>query len=491
MNETTILLVIAFYFGILLIISHFIGKKNSGNSAFFLGNRKSPWLVVAFGAIGSSLSGVSFVSVPGMVRSFDMTYMQMVFGFLLGYAVITFVLLPLYYKLQLVSIYTYLEQRIGRRAYKTGASFFLLSRTVGAATRMYVAILVLQTYIFDKWHIPFELTTIVFLLLIWLYTHRGGVMTIVWTDLLQTFFLLAALCIIIFQVAKGMNLDFGQALASIKESPHSRIFVFDDWHSRQNFFKQLLSGMFITIAMTGVDQEMMQKNLSCRSLKESQKNVFTSSLFFIPVNFLFLGLGILLLNYAGMFGITLPESNDSILPLMVSNGYFGNLAVLFFAIGIIAVTFASVDSAITGLTTSIYIDILEIDKLPEKQNKKVRDRIHLGISVVFIFIILILKEMNSNSLIDTFYTIISYTYGPLLGLFGFGILFKKRQTNDKAVPWICVAAPVFCFALSKMLNTIAAYQFGYEILILNSLLVMAGLFFFKKKDNFCHSKTNT
>ena len=306
MNGTLILLVILAYFGTLLLISYLIGKKHSENDAFFLGNRKSPWYIVAFGMLGSSLSGVTFVSVPGMVRNFDMTYMQMALGFLLGYAVIAFVLLPLYYRMNVTSIYTYLENRIGKRAYKTGAGFFLLSRTIGAAARLYVAVLILQTYIFDAWNVPFTLTAAGFLLMIWLYTHKSGVRAIVWTDVLQTFFLLAALIIIIWQVAKGLHLDFSGIVSTVTESSHFRIFVFDDWHSRQNFFKQFISGCFVTIAMTGIDQEMMQKNLSCKNLKEAQKNVCTYSLFFIPINFLFLSLGILLLHYATIHNITLP-----------------------------------------------------------------------------------------------------------------------------------------------------------------------------------------
>jgi Na+/proline symporter len=477
MNGIYILLIILCYFGALFFISHRIGKKHSENAAFFLGNRKSPWYIVAFGMIGSSLSGVTFVSVPGMVRNFDMTYMQMVLGFLLGYVVIAFVLLPLYYKLNVTSIYTYLDNRIGKRAYKTGAGFFLLSRTIGAAARLYVAVLILQTYVFDAWNVPFTVTAAGFLLMIWLYTHKSGVRAIIWTDLLQTFFLIMALIIIIWQVAKGLHLDFSGMITSVKESSHSRIFVFDDWHSRKNFFKQFLSGCFVTIAMTGIDQEMMQKNLSCKNLKEAQKNVCTYSLFFLPVNFLFLCLGILLLNYASINGITLPALGDDILPGLVSSGAFGIPAVLFFTIGIIAVTFASADSALTGLTTSICVDVLNISRYKEQKARKVRLSVHLGISLAFIAIMLIFKAINNTSVIDAIYMIASYTYGPLLGLFAFGILFK-RQTNDKAVPYICVLSPIFCFASNEILKTTVNYQFGYELLIVNALLVVIGLLLF-------------
>ncbi|MDR1683515.1 MAG: sodium:solute symporter [Candidatus Symbiothrix sp.] len=481
MNGTFIFCILLLYFGALFLISHIIGKKHSGNAAFFLGNRKSPWYIVAFGMIGSSLSGVTFVSVPGMVQKFDMTYMQMVFGFLLGYVVIAFILLPLYYKLNVTSIYTYLEKRIGRNAYKTGAGFFLLSRTIGAAARLYVAVLILQTYVFDAWNIPFPLTAAVFLLMIWLYTHKSGVRAIVWTDLLQTFFLLSALVIIIWQVAKGLNLDFRGLITSIKENPHARIFVFDDWQSKQNFFKQFISGCFVTIAMTGIDQEMMQKNLSCKNLREAQKNVCTYSLFFIPVNFLFLCLGILLMNYAAIHSISLPALADDMVPNLVTGGYFGLPALVFFTIGIIAVTFASADSALTGLTTSVCVDVLDISHYSEKQAKKIRLGVHLGISLAFIAIMLIFKAINNTSVIDAIYMIASYTYGPLLGLFAFGILFK-RETNDKAVPWICILSPIVCFSTNEILKQTIGYQFGYELLIVNALLVVLGLWCNGKND---------
>ncbi|MDR1120015.1 MAG: sodium:solute symporter, partial [Dysgonamonadaceae bacterium] len=380
MNSTTILLIIGFYFSVLLLISHLISKKHSENDAFFMGNKKSPWYLVAFGMIGSSLSGVTFVSVPGMVRGIDLTYMQMVLGFLLGYAVIAFVLLPLYYRLNLTSIYTYLHKRIGKRAYKTGASFFLLARTIGAAARLYIAILILQTYVFNQWNIPFGLTACIFLLMIWLYTFRSGVKTIVWTDTLQTLCLLTALALIIGQVAVKMHLDFSGIVTVVRESSHNRVFVFDDWHSKQHFVKQFISGIFVTIAMTGIDQEMMQKNLSCKNLKDAQKNMCWYGLSFVPVNFLFLCLGVLLLSFAASHQIELPALSDDILPMLVSNGYLGNTALIFFIIGIIAVTFSSADSALTGLTTSFCVDILNISKYPEAKAKQIRIGVHLLIS---------------------------------------------------------------------------------------------------------------
>jgi len=479
MSGFFILLLILSYFGILYLISYFIGKKHSGNAAFFLGNRKSPWFIVAIGMIGSSMSGITFVSVPGMVGKFDMTYMQMVFGFLLGYAVIAFVLLPIYYRWNVVSIYSYLDSRIGKNAYKTGAGFFIVSRIAGAAVRLYIAVLILQTYIFDAWKVPFAVTAAGFLLMMWLYTHKSGVRTIVWTDLLQTFILLTALIIIIWQVAKGLNFDLSNIAATVRASAHSKIFVFNDWFSRQNFFKQFISGAFITIAMTGVDQEMMQKNLSCKNLREAQKNVCTSGLFFIPVNFLFLCLGILLLNYASVHQIILPASGDDVLPTLVSQGYLGMTAVVFFVIGIIAVTFASADSALTGLTTSVCVDFMNISIYDEKKARKVRLSVHFLISLLFIGIIMLFKAINNTSVIDALYTIVSYTYGPLLGLFAFGILFKRR-TNDRIVPYICILSPLLCFIISLILKRLFIYQMGYELLIINALFVVVGLAVFKK-----------
>ena len=480
MNGFFILSLILFYFGILYLISYGTGKKHSGNAAFFLGNRKSPWFIVAIGMIGSSMSGVTFVSVPGMVGKFDMTYMQMVLGFLLGYAVIAFVLLPVYYRWNVISIYTYLDERIGKNACKTGAGFFILSRMISAAVRLYIAVFILQTYIFDAWNVPFAATAAGFLLMIWLYTRKSGVRTIIWTDLLQTLILLIALIIIIWQVANELNFDFSNIVTTIKTSAHSRIFVFDDWFSRQNFFKQFISGAFVTIAMTGVDQEMMQKNLSCRNLREAQKNVCTSGLFFIPVNFLFLCLGILLLNYASVHQIALPASGDDILPALVSQGHLGLSAVVFFVIGIIAVTFAGADSALTGLTTSVCVDFINILQYDEKKARKVRLIVHSLISLLFIGIIMLFKAINNTSVIDALYIIVSYTYGPLLGLFAFGILFKRR-TNDRAVPFLCILSPVLCFIISTILKIQFNYQLGYELLIINALIVVAGLAVFKER----------
>ena len=413
MNSYMILFIIAAYFAVLLLIAWITGRNNS-NEAFFLGNRKSPWYIVSIGMVGTSLSGVTFVSVPGMVRAIDMTYMQTVLGFFVGYIIIAKVLLPLYYKLQLTSIYSYLDDRIGRRGYKTGASFFLLSKIVGAAARLYLVVLILQTYVFNAWNIPFAVTAILSILLVWLYTFRSGIKTIIWTDTLQALCLVAMLIVIIWQVKDKMGLDFRGMAQTLVESPHFRIFEFGDWHSTQNFFKQFFSGIFITIVMTGLDQDMMQKNLSCKSLKDAQKNMYTYGFAFTPVNFLFLALGVLLLTLAAQRSIQLPTLNDDILPMFCTSGILGGSILIFFTIGIIAAAFSSADSALTALTTSFCVDILGVQREEAKRAKRTRLKVHVMISVLFVLIILAFKAVNNRSVIDAIYMIASYTYGPLL-----------------------------------------------------------------------------
>ena len=473
MNSYIILLIIAAYFSLLLLIAWITGRNNS-NEAFFLGNRKSPWYIVSIGMVGASLSGVTFVSVPGMVRSIDMTYMQTVFGFFFGYIVIAHILLPLYYKLRLTSIYTYLGDRIGNRGYKTGASFFLLSKIVGAAARLYLVVLILQTYVFSTWHIPFAVTTIMSILMVWLYTFRSGIKTIIWTDTLQALCLVAMLVVIIIQVQEKMDLDFGGMMQTLVESPHFRLFEFGDWHSTQNFFKQFISGIFITIVMTGLDQDMMQKNLSCKSLRDAQKNMYTYGFAFTPVNFLFLSLGVLLLTMAQRQNIQLPVLSDDILPMFCTSGILGNSILIFFTIGIIAAAFSSADSALTALTTSFCIDILGIEKAEAKTAKRTRLKVHVIISALFVLIILAFKAVNNRSVIDAIYMIASYTYGPLLGLFMFG-LFTKRKPRDKYVPYVCIASPLICFTTDYLVKQYAGYTFGYEMLMLNGLITFGGL----------------
>lgn len=474
MNSYIILSIIAIYFGILLLIAWITGRKSSSNDAFFLGNRKSPWYIVSIGMIGTSLSGVTFVSVPGMVRSIDMTYMQTVLGFFFGYILIAKVLLPLYYKLELTSIYSYLGDRIGRRSYKTGASFFLLSKIVGAAARLYLVVLILQHYVFSTWNIPFWVTVVISIFLVWLYTYRSGIKTIIWTDTLQALCLIAMLIVIIWKVKDSMELDMGGMIQTLTDSPHFRIFEFNDWHSTQHFVKQFFSGIFITIVMTGLDQDMMQKNLSCKSLKDAQKNMYTYGFAFTPVNFLFLALGVLLLSLAAQKNIELPALNDDILPMFCTSGILGHSILIFFTIGIIAAAFSSADSALTALTTSFCIDILGVEKEEAQKAKRTRLMTHFLISILFVIIILIFKTVNSRSVIDAIYMIASYTYGPLLGLFVFG-LFTKKHPRDKYVPYICILSPLICFATDYLVKQHTGYAFGYEMLMVNGAITFFGL----------------
>ncbi|HHT22972.1 MAG TPA: sodium:solute symporter [Bacteroidales bacterium] len=475
MQSYSVLIIIAVYFAVLLLISHLVSRKSSGNDAFFRANRQSPWWVVAIGMIGTSISGVTFVSVPGMVREVSFGYMQMVLGFFFGYVVIAKVLLPLYYKLNLTTIYTYLEQRFGKRTYKTGASFFLLGKTIGASARLYIVAIILQQTVFNAWNVPFWVTVCCTVLLIWLYTHRSGIKTVIWTDTIQTLIMISALVLIIFQVMKQINLPTKEIFAALRNSSTTDIFVFDDWQSRQFFWKQFLSGVFIPIVMTGLDQDMMQKNLTIRTLKDAQKNMYWYGIMFVLINFLFLTLGAMLLMLATQNGIVLPQTSDEILPLFATQ-YLGNTVYVLFIIGIIAAAFSSADSALAALTTSFSVDILGVEKLNnEEKAVKLRRKIHILISLSFIVIILIFKAINDKSVIDAIYTIVSYTYGPLLGLYAFG-LFTKRQANDKMVPYIAVFSPIFCYTLNLISKNYWGYAFGYELLMLNGLITFALLF---------------
>ena len=424
--------------------------------------------------VGASLSGVTFVSVPGLVRQIDMTYMQMVFGFFFGYIVVAQILLPLYYRLNLISIYSFLEKRIGWYGYKTGASFFIISKLVGAASRLYLVVWILQSYVFDQWQIPFAMTVIISVLFVWLYTFRSGIKTIIWTDTLQTFCLIGTLIAILWQVKNYMGLDISGMLQTVLQNPHFRIFEWHDWSSKQHFVKQFFNGVFITIVMTGLDQDMMQKNLSCRNLKDAQKNMYWYGLAFTPINFLFLCLGILLIVLASQLQIELPVMGDDILPMFCSSGLLGQSVLVFFTIGIIAAAFSSADSALTALTTSFCMDILPATKDHTGVSKKTRMIVHALMTVLFVITILIFRAINDRSMIDAIYTIASYTYGPLLGLFSFG-LFTKRLTKDKFVPLICIASPVVCYLVSHVVYMLTGYLFGYEILILNGMITFAGL----------------
>ena len=364
--------------------------------------------------------------------------------------------------------------RIGLRSYKTGASFFLLSKIVGAAARLYLVVLILQHYVFSTWNIPFWVTVVISIFLVWLYTYRSGIKTIIWTDTLQALCLVAMLVVIIWKVKDSMELDMGGMIQTLADSPHFRIFEFDDWHSTQHFVKQFFSGIFITIVMTGLDQDMMQKNLSCKSLKDAQKNMYTYGFAFTPVNFLFLSLGVLLLSLAAQKNIALPALNDDILPMFCTSGILGHSILIFFTIGIIAAAFSSADSALTALTTSFCVDILGVEKEEARKAKRTRLMTHFLISILFAIIILIFKAVNSRSVIDAIYMIASYTYGPLLGLFVFG-LFTKKHPRDKYVPYICILSPLICFATDYLVKQYTGYAFGYEMLMVNGAITFFGL----------------
>lgn len=475
-----ILVTILCYFAVLLLIARITGRKGGSNAAFFKGENQSPWYIVSFGMIGASISGVTFVSVPGMVCGMDMTYMQTVLGFFFGYMAVAHILLPLYYKLNLTSIYGYLGTRIGVRAYRTGSFFFLLSRMLGTAAKLYLVCLILHTYVFQEMHVPFWLIAVGSVALVWIYTHKSGIKTIVWTDTLQTFCLIAALIFIIYFTIQRLDLNFSGIVQTIQNSEHSRIFVFDDWISRQNFFKQFFSGIFIVIVMTGLDQDMMQKNLSCRNLREAQKNMYCYGFSFIPLNFLFLCLGILLIALAGQMQLELPAMNDDILPMFAAQGYLGQSVLVLFTIGIIAAAFSNSDSALTAMTTSVCVDLLNTEKDTEETARRKRGKVHLSLSVLLAFFICLVEILNNKSVIDAIYIIASYTYGPLLGMFAFG-LFTRRQTNDRWVPLIAIFSPLLCYLADWWIGKETGYKFGYELLMLNGTLTFAGLICMSKK----------
>lgn len=482
MTPSFILIVFLIYTALLFFITYLTARKAT-NRAFFLGNKQSPWMVVAYGMIGASLSGVTFMSVPGWVGDTQFSYMMVVFGYLFGYFIIATVLMPLYYKLNLTSIYSYLEGRFGFWSYKTGAFFFLLSRTIGASFRMFLVVNVLQVFIFDAWGVPFTVTTLIFIVLILLYTFKGGIKTIIWTDTVQTTFMLTALVVTIILITKDLGLDFRQMLSSVWESEHSKM-IFGDWHDKRFYLKQIFSGAFIAIVMTGLDQEMMQKNLSCRTLKDAQKNMFSFSIVLVLVNFLFLFLGAALYLFVSRDGISLPERSDDLFPMIAIN-YLGPVAGLVFIIGLISAAYPSADGALTSLTTSFSIDFLGLNKndhLSEKQKEKTRYIVHLSFALLLLAVIVIFRAINDRAVVDKLFTIAGYTYGPLLGLYAFG-LFTKWKVRDKWVPAVAVISPVLCYILSiydqMLLNN---YNFGFELLIINGIFTFIGLVFIRKKS---------
>ncbi len=473
MSSTTILTVILIYFSLLFIISYITGKNDS-NSTFFLGDRNSPWYIVAYGMIGTTLSGITFISVPGWVGNSQFSYMEMVFGFFFGYFIISRVLLPLYYKLELTSIYTYLKDRFGNSSYKTGSAFFLLSRTIGASFRLYLIASVLQFAVFDSLEIPFYVTVIITIALIWLYTYRGGIRTIIWTDTLQTTFMLGTVFVIIYTVTSKMNLDFISTINLIKESEYSKIFFFEDWRDSKYFFKQFLSGVFMAIVMTGLDQDQMQKNLSCRNLKDAQKNMMVFSSILIFVDLLFLSLGALLYIYSNKFGIIIPSDADMLFPNIAINSGLPSYVGILFIIGIIAAAYSSADSALTSLTTSFCVDILEFEKQDPEQQVKTRKYSHMLLSFVLLGVILLFRVINDQSVIKSLFTVAGYTYGPLLGMFSFG-LFTKWSIKDKLVPLIAIISPIICYIIKQYI------PFGFELLIINGIITFIGLYIIRVK----------
>lgn len=478
-------LILFSFLGYTLVLFYitWITSRRANSEGFYRGNKSSPWFVIAYGMIGASLSGVTFMSVPGWVKDTQFTYLAIVFGYFFGYLVIANVLMPMYYKLNLTSIYTYLEKRFGFWAYKTGSVLFIISRVIGASFRMFLVVNVLQIFVFDSWNIPFGFTVSLFIFLIILYTFKGGIKTIIWTDTIQTTFMLGALILTIVVIVKKLDFGFIDIFKQVLNEDYSRVIV-TDWQSKQNFLKQFFSGMFITIVMTGLDQEMMQKNLSCRNLSDAKKNMLTFSIILIFVNLLFLFLGAILLIYSKYTGVQMPERTDDLFAI-ISINHLGAFAGLVFVIGLISAAYPSADGALTSLTTSFCIDILGLEKksnLSEIQKRNIRYLAHISFAFLLLGVIIFFRSINNKAVIDQLFRVAGFTYGPLLGLYTFG-LFSKFMVNDKLVPVIAVLSPIVCFfadKYSKMLFN--GYQFGFELLILNGLITFIGLFLIRKNN---------
>ncbi len=482
-----ILLLIAGYFGILLIISYFTGKDDS-NDVFFKASKQSPWYLVAFGMIGASLSGVTFISVPGWVEGAKFGYFQVVLGYLVGYFVVAFVLLPIYYKQNVTSIYQYLETRFGTVSYKTGAFFFFVSRVLGAAFRLFLVAIVLQQFVFNSFGIPFEITVVISIVLIWIYTYRGGIKTIVWTDTLQTLFMVSAVCLSIYFITKELNWSFSEFLHSEELKQYNKTFFTENFFKKNHFLKSFFGGMFITICMTGLDQDMMQKNLTCKNLKEAQKNMVSFSIVLTIVTFLFLLLGALLYIYADAKNIAMPlldgtPKTDLLFPEIALNSGLGVVLGITFLLGLIAAAYSSADSALTSLTTSFCVDFLNISKRPEKDQKKIRKRVHVGMSALLVVVIIAFKYILTSNVIDSLLTVAGYTYGPLLGLFAFGI-FTKFKVWDKYVWVVCLISVIIITIVGNIPSeSLGGYQIGYELLPINGLLTFLGLILIRSKKH--------
>ncbi|MDI9882502.1 sodium:solute symporter [Flectobacillus longus] len=473
--------ILAVYFLLLIVVAHFTSKGADTNT-FFTANKQSPWWLVAFGMIGTSISGVTFISVPGDVGKVSLSYYQIILGNLVGYFVIATVLLPLYYKLNLISIYTYLEKRFGFWSYKTGSAFFLLARTLGSAARLFLAVQVLQLAIFDNWHVPFAVSALVTIALIWVYTYKGGVKTIIVTDTLQTFFLLTALALTIILINDKLGLNFSEMVSTIQESKYSKMFFFDDFSYKHHFVKDFISGAFIAIVMTGLDQDLMQKNLTCKNIGEAQKNMFWFCCTFAVVTLMFIALGALLYIYADKIGFAIPAKTDQLYPMLALGGHFGTVAAITFLLGITAATYASSDSALTALTTAFCIDFMHIEKYEESKRTKIKHYVHIGFSALFFVVIMIFYAFSEQSIVSAVFNIAGYTYGPLLGLFSFG-LFTKTPVKDKFVPYLCVASPILTYIIdSNSQAWLNGYQFGFEKLLVNGAITFIGLWLLRKPE---------
>lgn len=484
---STIILTCFVVYTMLLFLITWLTSRKASNDTYFRGNRKSPWYVVAYGMIGASLSGVTFMSVPGGVYSGQFTYLPLVLGYILGYLVIAYVLLPLYYKLNLTSIYSYLGQRIGNVSERTGSLFFIISRLLGSALRMYLVVFVLYEFMFKTWGVPFWIPALVFIIIILMYTFRGGIKTVIWTDTLQTTFLLLAAVVTLVFILRDLDISFVGLVSQLADSGSTRVFD-TDWHSNKFYLKQILSGAFITITMTGLDQDMMQKNLTCKTLKDAQKNMITFSLSLVVVNVLFLFLGGALVYYAQQTGFALPVNeagvvvNDKIFPSVAFS--LSTFTGVVFVIGLVAAGYSSADGTLTALTTTFYYDFIHLDKsqrYTEQQKVRFRKMIHISFAVLYLLIIIAFKPFHNQSLIDTIFDVAGYTYGPLLGLYAFG-LFTNYRVKDKYVPVVAILSPVICYILK--LNSqewLWGYQFGFEIILLNGLLTCLGLFIIRKR----------
>lgn len=486
MSPVLLAVIITCYFLLVFGISYFTGKDDS-NTTFFTANKRSPWYVVAFGMIGASLSGVTFISVPGWVQSTQFSYMQVVFGYLLGYLVIAYLLIPLYYRLNITSIYEYLLQRFGKTSHRTGSFFFLISRILIASFRLFLVASVLQYFILDAWHIPFEFTVVLSVLIIWSYTFKSGIKTIVWTDIMQTFFMLIAVIAAIFILLNKLDFSFAEIIQSSTYKNYSKIIFSGDFNDKKHWLKSILGGMFIAIAMTGLDQDNMQKNLTCKNIKESQKNVVSLGFILIFVNFVFLFLGVLLFAYADKFRISIPMvkgeiKTDLLFPEIALNQDLGLGLGIIFILGLIAAAYSSADSALTSLTTSFSIDFLGIEKKEVSKQKNIRKRVHVAFSLILILVIISFQHLIKGNVINSLLQVSSFTYGPLLGIFSFGI-FTNYQIKDPFVWVVAILSIVFTYLLNQnSAHWFNGFVFGYEILIINGLFTFIGLFIIRKKE---------